>query len=349
MDKQLPQVNFGAHISVPDYRDVKDYYVSDAEGVPYPPSFTDDLSGIPVTMQNTLGICTANLCYIIERLYQKNGINVRLSRRFLYTVTKHYIDQNVTEGSSLRSALKAAYKYGVATEDSVPTDTMVSHETFIADFTFTPEIWAEALKYRIGGYIAVGTDKDSISSAISQYGAIYARFSIGSEWWLPSWAAKDILPLRTPANPVSGHAVIPYSYDSTFPKNHSILRNSWSTAWGNQGNGDFYIDDYAPTEAWAVTLTAIVNTLPPAVQFSYNFKKDMSLGDTNDDVKELQTFLKIHGYFDFPSATGFYGSVTQDAVYQFQLAHIQMNLIEKYIYKGEYCGAKTRAAINAMI
>lgn len=340
------QIGTGAFPSPYDYRDTKDYHVTEA--VPYPPSSSDDFSLIPVSMQNTLGICTSNLCDKIERLYlERTGKYVRLSRRFLYTVTKHYIDQNTTEGSSLRSALKAAYKYGVALESDVPTDTTVTHEQFISDFTYTPQIWATALQYRIGGYIAVGVDKDSLASAISQYGALYARFDVGSSWYTPSWST--CLPLK-PSNPViSGHAVNIFSYDSTIQGMRDTCRNSWSIAWGNQGNGDFYVAQYAPTEAWAVTLETIVNQLPAVSDFDYQFQTDMQFGDTNDDVKQLQTFLKIQGYFDFPTATGFYGSVTQDAVYQFQLKNVQMNMIEKYIYRGKYCGTKTRAAINSMV
>lgn len=339
------KLGFGAYPSEPDYRDVKDYHV--AEAIPYPDAFTDDLSEIPVTMQNELGICTANLCYKIESLYAKRGIIVRLSRRFLYNVTKHYIDGNTTEGSSLRSALKAAYKYGVAPEVLVPTDTTLPYEEFVSVSQWPDNVWQEALKYRIGGYISVGTDKDSLSSAISQYGALYAMFQCGSTWWLPSW--KSCLPIEKPVNVVSGHAVVPFSYDATFPKNHMILRNSWSTDWGNQGNGDFFCDDYGPTEAWAVTLAPIVNDLPSASEFNHAFNTDMAFGQTSDEVKALQTFLKIKGYFDYPTATGYYGAVTEASVYKFQLDHVQLNLIEKYVYRGSHCGPKTRAEINAMM
>lgn len=343
----MENLSFGAAPSEKDYRDIKDYQVTLA--TPYPTSFTDDLSEIAVTMQGKLGICTANLCYVIERQLAKKGIKVKLSRRFLYTVTKRLIDQNTSEGSSMRSALKAAYKYGVALESSVPTDVTVSHEKFIEDYTFTPEIWQEALKYRIGGYISIGTDKDSLAAGISQYGALYARFEVGNEWFTPSWNAKDILPLRKPAKVISGHAVVPFSYDSSFPKMHAILRNSWSTDWANKGNGDFFIEDYGPTEAWAVTMNPIVNELPKEEEFSHVFNTNMELGDTNEEVKKLQTFLKINGYFDYPSATGFFGRVTQDALYHFQLDHVYMNWIEKYLYRGRYCGLKTRTVINSIL
>ncbi len=334
---------FGAFPSEPDYRDVKDYHI--AKAVPPPISFTDDLSTIPVTMQNKIGICTANLCYKLEKLYADRGITIRLSRRFLYTVTKHYIDQNTIEGSSLRSVLKAAYKYGVAPESLVPTDTTITHEDFIKDYTFTPLAWSEALKYRIGGYFSVGLDKDSIASAISQYGALYARFDCGNKWWLPSYTT--CLPLEKSAVTVSGHAVVNFSYDNSFSKSHQMLRNSWSEAWGNKGNGDYFLDDYSPTELWAVTLAPIVNDLPVKPNFVFN--NNLQFLDTSDDVRELQIFLKWKGYLDIQIPTYFYGVLTRASVYKFQLDNVDMNWVERNIYRGFYFGSKTRAVINRML
>ncbi|WP_409360649.1 3D domain-containing protein [Aneurinibacillus migulanus] len=40
----------------------------------------------------------------------------------------------------------------------------------------------------------------------------------------------------------------------------------------------------------------------------------------NNDVRELQTALKNRGHFDFHTATGYYGTITVDAVKSFQRA-----------------------------
>lgn len=354
MNPQDFQFTLGAQPSAPDYRDVKAHDLAFA-GI-YPPSYSEDLSKIPVTMQNKLGICTANLCYYIERLFQKRGIEVRLSRRFLYNVTKHYIDQNPYEGSSMRSAIKAAYKYGVATEATVPTDTTLSHADFISVYEWPKAVWDEALKYRIGGYVSVKTDRDSLASGIAQYGMVYARMEVGKEWYTAplgnsSWNPKDITPLRKPAQTISGHAVVIYSYDVSGVKMHNILRNSWSEAWANQGNGDFFLEDYAPflTEAWGITLDPIINDLPKPDDFKYSFDEDMRFGETSEDIKNLQIFLKMKGFFTYPYITGFYGAVTQQAVYKFQLENVIMSWYEKNVLLGSKVGPKTRGVINHMI
>lgn len=349
------EISFGAHRSKPDYRDIQHEDITLAGIVPS--IYTENYSTIPVTMQNKIGICTSNLCYLMQKNLQKQGINVVLSRRFLYTVTKRYIDNNTQEGSSLRSALKAAYNYGVALESTVPTDTTVSHADFIKEYEWPQSVWDEALKYRIDGYVSVKIDRDAIAKAIYECGGIYARVEVGKEWYTNtngygSWLSKDILPLRRPITPISGHAIVPFAYDNSNTKFDITLRNSWSTGWANQGNGDLLLEDYSPdfTEAWTITLQPIVNTLPKKNDFNHIFLRDLAYGDMNsEEVKQLQIFLKIFGFFNYPIVTGNYGKVTQDAVYQFQLEYVTLSFWEKYFLRGSKIGEKTRTAINSMV
>ncbi len=46
--------------------------------------------------------------------------------------------------------------------------------------------------------------------------------------------------------------------------------------------------------------------------------RSLYLGARGEDVKELQEFLKKKGYFDYPEATGYFGTVTLKAVQKFQ-------------------------------
>lgn len=346
------EISFGAQPSEHDYRDIKHKDITLASIVP--PSYVEDYSNIPISMQNRIGICTANLCDFVEHLFEKRGIKVRLSRRFLYTVTKQLIDKNTTEGSSLRSALKAAYNYGIAPESMVPTDTMVSHEEFIKEFNWPKAVWDEALKYRIGGYVSVAVDRDSIAQAIYEYGGIYAMLNVGKEWYSNplgyySWRAEDVLPLRKPVNVISGHAVVSFGYDNTQKSNLS-LRNSWSNRWANLGTGNLYLEDYAPhfREAWAVTLSSLENTLPKKQDFKHVFTSTMMFGQTSEEIKKLQTFLKIEGYFNYPDITGYYGNATRQAVFDFQRDHVQLNWGDWFL-AGTIAGPKTILAMNNII
>ena len=41
-------------------------------------------------------------------------------------------------------------------------------------------------------------------------------------------------------------------------------------------------------------------------------------GDSGDDVKELQAYLKERGFFKYPEITGYFGSITEAAVQEYQ-------------------------------
>ena len=79
----------------------------------------------------------------------------------------------------------------------------------------------------------------------------------------------------------------------------------------------------------------------------YQFTHGLALGDSGEDVRQLQIFLKAQGASIYPEGliTGYFGPLTQKAVQRFQ---------EKYgIAKAGdpgygYVGPKTRAKINAL-
>lgn len=246
---------FGAHPSPKDSRDHKDKNIL-AQDSPYPQSFNVDMTAIEVFHQHQLGVCTAAALVvgIIEYLYwKKTGKYVKLSVAFLYCVTKIYIDKNTQEGSSLRSALKAAYKYGVATEATFPSDMSLEHQAFI--FQVIPKTaWDEALNYTIGGYMSVPVDESFIAAHIYKHGPVYARFDVGERWFTPSWLEKDLSPLSASKTTISGHAVAITGYDLKPDEKPMWLRNSWGPTWFRGGNGLFNFRDYKPTEVWAVSL-----------------------------------------------------------------------------------------------
>lgn len=78
-------------------------------------------------------------------------------------------------------------------------------------------------------------------------------------------------------------------------------------------------------------------TAPSNVQF----KNILKLGSVGDEVKQLQEKLKELGFFNFPTATGYFGTATREAVIKFQKA------------KGlapfpGLVGPGTRAALNSL-
>lgn len=246
------EISTGAHESPKDTRDIKDPHL--ALGFPYPISSQTDINMCYVEYQRKVGACTASLKTYIEWLYyKKTGTYVRLSMAFLYIVTKLYIDNNRNEGSSLRSVLKASFKYGVCSEETFPSDFTLTHEQFLSQI-IPQKAWTEALNYTIGGYINIPIEKSLMCAALDKYGMLYVRYSVDKNWWTPSWLAKDILPLKSPSDSPTGHAVLLTGYNLAGEKGRTNGRNTWSVSWADGGNFYTHYEDYAPTEAWVVTL-----------------------------------------------------------------------------------------------
>jgi murein DD-endopeptidase MepM/ murein hydrolase activator NlpD len=76
------------------------------------------------------------------------------------------------------------------------------------------------------------------------------------------------------------------------------------------------------------------------------FTTSMKLGETSENVKQLQQFLIDKGYMDYPAPTGFYGTITRNAVFLFQQENIVMNWYESFVMKGSTVGSKTLKALN---
>lgn len=72
----------------------------------------------------------------------------------------------------------------------------------------------------------------------------------------------------------------------------------------------------------------------------YVFTKLLTVGSTGEEVRQLQLALKSLGYFTYPSVTGYFGSLTRDAVLSFQKA--------KGISPVGFVGPATRAALNLL-
>jgi peptidoglycan hydrolase-like protein with peptidoglycan-binding domain len=88
-----------------------------------------------------------------------------------------------------------------------------------------------------------------------------------------------------------------------------------------------------------MALLVVVVSLPLGALASIN--RPLTVGSSGPDVVELQDFLKTQGYFNYPTSTGFFGSVTWKAVAAYQAA----NGLEAV----GNVGPKTRVLINSLV
>lgn len=339
----------GGLFSPHDYRDAvaTAAVAATLAGVTLPPTYQTPLDA-PL-MQNQIPACVAHDAVDNAKVYwfRKNGTWVKLSARFLDIMAKRFDGQDrATGGTYPRLVFKILATYGCATEDVLPNDTTLPVLEYRNDALITPEVLANALQHKTPGYISVPLDKQSTRAAIFLYGIISSLFEIGSEFWLPSWADKDIDPLRTPAVIVSGHELGPKGWVSD---TLNTLRNEWSSAWAKNGEANYDPAEWAPyvREQWAIAeippdVSDFLKTLPAPSAFHYGWTKNMVLGDFDDDVRFLQIALMILGFLAplTPDELGHYGPKTATAVGRYQVA----NKIGPVPYSA---GPLTRSVLNA--
>lgn len=313
--------------STPDIRDVFHSQTTTANFVN--PEDHKDYSGIVHDNQRGIGICTAaNVADHLQKIY-----GIEFSEQFIYVGGKTLIDGDLKEGSSIKTMLQFVYKYGAAPKSMVPTDdTRKSYADYV-NVTFAPEVWKEALKYRIPGYAKVELDPISFAKAhCESQGGLETRMSVGDNFYTPSWNVADLEPLRVPSPVTGGHSIKVIGYKGLDGKQERTMRNSWGDSrnlvypnapvWGRDGDLDYVYATQQPyvTEAWTILKA------PVSQVFIHLFNSKLQFGDNNSEVVALQRVLTRLGFFSGP-ITGYYGPLTQAAVTKFQEYYAQDILV----------------------
>lgn len=352
--------NTGGIKSPHDYRQVPLSMVASA--VPLPESYKTDISAFPIWYQKKLGACVGHAFAKTAQYYfwRKTGKIINFSPRFLYAVAKAQ-DSLLSEGTYPSLVAKILNKYGCATEDTCPNDTDLDHETYVYQRkieNIPAAAFAEAEQYKIPGYAFLTTNNiDEIKRAVFDSGVFAGLVRIGKEWWTDTqgnttWDKDKILPLRPPAEIVSGHEVVFYGWDKD---ELYEISNSWSDFWADKGNGNLGIASYLPFFIEGI----VIKELPPPVidelqrlpskpkhYFGVNLEYGMR---ANAEVVYLQDCLKYEGLMPavIPS-TGNYLEETRKAVLAFQKKYNLITAYQEWVYKGKYCYEKTRNKLNQL-
>ena len=187
---------------------------------------------------------------------------------------------------------------------------------------------------------------------------------IGKEWWTDergrtSWAKRDVMPLRTPREIVSGHEVFLHGYDQS----KTDVFNSWGPTWADDGKNEYRPKDWNPYLVECIAITELpgefldaVEILPTKETFTYHFTINIKRENGGSDVEALQTALMIDGVFDRElysrllknDELGFYGEITATAVRAFQRKYKVASEWEILTLRGNTVGPKTRAKLNSL-
>ncbi len=92
---------------------------------------------------------------------------------------------------------------------------------------------------------------------------------------------------------------------------------------GNSSGSQGYINRTYPVLPVQANPRAVIATQKGRVlgASAFNFTKQLEIGMRGGDVVELQNLLAALGHFKFGKSTGFFGSITKEAVKAFQLAN----------------------------
>ncbi len=205
----------------------------------------------PVEDQEDLGSCTANAGVGLVEYFERRafGKHIEASRLFLYKATRNLMKEKGDTGAFLRTTMGALVLFGVPPEEYWPYK--------IANFDKEPTAfcYAFAQNYQSMSYYRLdppGTAADELLKRIKKNLAAGLPSMFGFTVYSSIVQANvndGKIPFPTSGDRIEGgHAVVAVGYDDKMKiKNTSagstettgalLIRNSWSSEWGENGYG----------------------------------------------------------------------------------------------------------------
>jgi hypothetical protein len=262
------------------------------------------------------------------------------SAKFIYAPT--HVLNGGTQGRSLVDyVVKSGFGYEVDTPSYKVDGT--TDEVFMTTDDITNEAKIHAVQDKAFSYANIKdtANIDSIAQAIrDNSGALIGINGANNGTWL------GVYPISPGATWQWRHWVYASGAIMINGKKYIKIANSWGNKIGSNGF-QYLSEDWFEMgdifEAW----TIVYNTSKPEVGFKHVFNTNLERGMAGDEVTFLQKALRLEGIFKYPSDTGNYGLVTQDAVYKFQVKY-NIAPFTRWLFKGFYCGPSTRNKLNEL-
>lgn len=300
----------------------------------------------PVANQFSTSSCAAHsgaMSLGIQEMYEGRPFNV-LSPMFIYRKRKNF----PAEGMYVHDVGDICRKFGACPFELLPTP---KTEGEANSLFVTGKMEDEAKPYRSGEYFSLTKPiMDEYVRICNNLELPIKLFIWGSvkEW---SMETPEILDSKlTLENAVVRHlvTVLPLSGHTHRKKKYFIIQDS--AHFGKKTHR--YI-----SEAWLAKrvvvgqyMLSIPNTVEPTPPPLYDFKVNLKVGDTGEEVRRVQEFLKSQGFFPDMPCTNYYGGITCKAVEDFQLKYSNKILAFFGLTKPTgYWGEKTREMANNII
>ena len=226
----MSKYSYGCIADTKDKRDLR-YSIPEKQILPMLVDLRPDCPS--VEDQGQLGSCTSFATGAAIRFARKKQSlpDFVTSHLFLYYNSRKIKSEDT--GATIRDSIKAASKQGDCPEVEWPYD--------IERFALKPpkQVYDDALKDRAVSYLRVSQTVTQMKSCLASGFPIVVGFSVYESFESEQVARTGIVPMPSSRESLlGGHAVLCCGYRESDQK--FILRNSWSSGWGDKGY--FYMD-----------------------------------------------------------------------------------------------------------
>jgi len=306
-------------------------------------------NSFPIFNQDGSGSCVAQtVAKMLGVMYQAlNGVYVHFSATHVYQrrANKPY------SGMAGVNALEIA-RQGVTLEELVPSQNMDDGEM---DSIVIPEYKHKVGEvFKMSNYVQLPIgDIETVASVMQTTGKpVMVWFYFESKEWTEKPEVKNkSLTISTGLR----HSVTAVDFALVDGKKCLIIDDSWGTKYGKNGQR-IITEDFFKARNWFaayfINFNFLKDTSPEPNKPKHTFTSPLEFTEeyvVSEDVKALQDILKFEGLFPANVASsGYYGAITAQGVYDFQVKYQVAPLAELDSLQGRRVGAKTITKLNEL-
>lgn len=209
--------------------------------------------------QLSFGTCVGNASAAVYEFYaKKRGVALSpVSRRAIYSQAKHAFEPNdiADDGLMVTDGLLVLEKFGSVAESAWPYPADGDEASLLEPVP--ADLWNAT--FEASAWLSVDTSSaDAMMRALSEHGPMI----VGMEWAAENFGAppNGLLDPALAKTDAGGHCVWILAYDQHRFGGAFKIRNSWSAAWGCQGDGwlpfSALSTTFAPDEAYCLAFAA---------------------------------------------------------------------------------------------
>ena len=294
----------------------------------------------PIRNQNGSGMCGP---FALAKALGANNVPEygykNLDTRFIYNLRGN----KTTPGMWMGDLFEVGVKQGAPEDTLLESDNLTEEKANL--YQFTEALREEAKKFRGSSYVYTrGGSIEDANVAVNNgyYPIILLRCNI-AEW---TAEPKVITGMTRKDFDVNHYVVV---VDTTIYNNKKclIIEDSWGSSYGRNGRrilSEDFVDQRVEAIGYVIDWKALPAFPKPK---KYQFSKTLKRGMNNIDVIVLQDILKYEGCMvPTQNSTGFYGSITANALVKLWKKHNIATISEITSLQGNQVGPKTLAWLN---